>query len=721
MEILNTPQQQAVESTEGYIRVIAGAGSGKTRALSHRFAYLVESLGILPENILCVTFTNKSAMEMRQRIRSLTGDQDTGYICTFHSLCHTILLEDSHAINYPKSFQVLDNTDINSFLDQIYEERNLSMRDMTYSSARYMFEIMKLIKIPDYYMDLISLSLEELRLKYETAAEISDILFYGYLYYQKKTFSLDYNDLIILTLYVFENNEDIRLKWQERLEYIMIDEFQDIDALQYRLMEVLSAFHKNLFIVGDPDQTIYTWRGANVNYLLQFDEHFSPCKTIFLNENYRSSPEILQASNQLISHNKKRIKKNLISHQNHELRPVVHYGKSAVEEGEWITQKVKDLIRQGFEYEDITILYRSHFVSRAIEDSFLKERIPYAIFSGMPFYARSEIKDAIAYLKMIVYQDDLSFLRTVNRPKRNIGKRRIEFLKKKAEEEELTLYQALLCYEEDSIFKSTKVQEYLNLIHKFMHLKGTKVSDLLGKILDESGYEAMLRTEGSQEKLDNLAELKQAVQEYEISCQEDLSLIDYLNQVAFFSNEEAGSTKGKVSMMTVHSAKGLEFRIVILAGLAEGIFPSRKISSLDEMEEERRLCFVAMTRAMKRLYLTGSYGKNFDGSSRYLSRFVLNIDPDSLSFDPKLDQAELQKARSYLDSKPYAFEKAEALKQYEIKDRILHPVFGEGTILDMDKDKGILIVHFDKLATERRLSIKAKLQIIGKNSFTGLN
>ncbi|MDD6013294.1 MAG: ATP-dependent helicase, partial [Clostridiales bacterium] len=269
---LNKAQAEAVTSTEGFVRVIAGAGSGKTRALSRRFAYLVNELGILPGNILCVTFTNKSANEMRQRIHALTGDNDTGYINTFHGFCVSVLQEESYAVQYPKSFLVLDNSDIDAMLQIIYEERGLTLRDMTFSDARNMIEIQKLFKKPEYYLDMVNMSLDALREKYMAATETGDIIFYGYLYQEKKCFALDYNDLIKFTLYIFSENAHIRIKWQQRLEYIMIDEFQDIDDLQYQLMTVLCGYHKNLFIVGDPDQTIYTWRGANVKYLLDFDK-----------------------------------------------------------------------------------------------------------------------------------------------------------------------------------------------------------------------------------------------------------------------------------------------------------------------------------------------------------------------------------------------------------------------------------------------------------------
>ena len=366
-EHLNLSQQDAVTSTEGFIRVIAGAGSGKTRALSHRFAFLVLEVGILPANILCVTFTNKSASEMRQRIHQLIGDQDTGFINTFHGFCVSILQEDSHAVSYPKNFLVLDNADIDAMLKIVYEERGLTLRHMTFAKARDMIEIRKTQKEPNYYLNLISMSLDTLKEKYNSATDPSDIIFYGYLYQEKKCFGLDYNDLIQFSLYIFDQNEDIRLKWQKRLEYIMIDEFQDIDALQYKLMEVLCGYHKNLFIVGDPDQTIYTWRGANVKYLLQFDKIFPQVQTIMMNENYRSTPQILSAVNSLICKNRQRFQKDLIPMLPDGPSVLAYHGDTSKDEVFWIAEHIQKLHEQGVGYHDITILYRAHYITRTIE------------------------------------------------------------------------------------------------------------------------------------------------------------------------------------------------------------------------------------------------------------------------------------------------------------------------------------------------------------------
>ena len=420
---LNPEQLEAVTATEGYVRVIAGAGSGKTRALARRFAYLVCELGVTPGSILCVTFTNKSAGEMRQRIRALTGDSDTGHICTFHSFCVTVLQEDSHAVSYPKSFLVLDNSDIDAMLARIYEERGLTLRDMTYSDARDMIEIRKGIEDPEYYLDMIDMDLDTLRKKYMDAVSTRDIIFYGYLYEEKKCFGLDYNDLIFFTLYIFEQNHEIRRKWQERLQYIMVDEFQDIDKPQYRLMRALCGYHKNLFIVGDPDQTIYTWRGASVKFLLDFDKEFPGTRTIMMMRNYRSTPEILAAANCLIDKNRNRMRK--------ELAPTLPSGapvtwlhcESPEAEAAAIAGRIAELHESGIPYRDIAILYRAHYVTRSIEEVFLRLKLHYVIYSGVQFFSRAEVKDALSYLRLLAYRDDLSFLRVANVPRRNLGRR----------------------------------------------------------------------------------------------------------------------------------------------------------------------------------------------------------------------------------------------------------------------------------------------------------
>jgi len=708
---LNASQLEAVTSTEGFIRVIAGAGSGKTRALARRFAYLVNEIGILPGNILCVTFTNKSANEMRQRIHNLTGDNDTGYISTFHSFCVSVLQEDSHALQYPKSFLVLDNSDIDSMLKIIYEERGLTLRNMTFSKARDMIEIRKLIKEPKYYLDMLNMSLDTLRQKYLTATEPSDIIFYGYLYQEKKCFGLDYNDLIKFTLYIFEQNEAVKIKWQQRLEYIMIDEFQDIDELQYKLMSVLCGYHKNLFIVGDPDQTIYTWRGANVRYLLDFDKIFPSVKTIMMMQNYRSTPQIVSVVNDLIDKNKFRIKKNLMPTIADGRKVICHHADTSEREAMWIAEQIQALHGEGTSYREITVLYRAHYITRIVEEVFLREKIPYAIYSGVQFFNRMEIKDALAYLRLIAYKDDLAFLRVVNVPKRNLGERRIKFLQEYAVKHQCSLYIALETNLDNEIFKGTKAAQFVALIENFAaNYAERQISELLAAILNESGYEKMLRTEGSQERLDNLAELKQSVYEYETSCGEESTLEHYLSHVALFTNNDAADNSDKVKLMTVHSAKGLEFPYVFLCAMNEGVFPSKKTDTIQKMEEERRLAFVAMTRAQKGLYLSEAEGRNFDGSPRYPSRFLLDIEPALLDYTQKPQEGLIIETKDYLVINERYLADEENQSSLAVGQRVKHSIFGSGTVVDVDLIKAAHLVKFDNIDTPRSISFRAKLE-----------
>lgn len=710
---LNEEQRDAVTATEGMVRVIAGAGSGKTRALSSRFAFLVNEIGILPGNILCVTFTNKAAAEMRQRIHQLTGDNDTGYINTFHGFCVSVLQEDSHVVQYPKSFLVLDNSDIDTMLQTIYEERGLTLRDMTFQRARDMIEIIKLKERPKYYIDMISMSLDALREKYEKAEGAKDIIFYGYLYQEKKCFGLDYNDLIKFTLYVFEQSSEVRLKWQKRLEYIMIDEFQDIDEPQYELMEVLSGYHKNLFIVGDPDQTIYSWRGANGRFLMEFDRTHKDVNTIMMMRNYRSTPQILAAVNSLIARNRNRIKKDLIPELGEGPKPICHRAENAEGEAKWIAEKIRAMQEDGVRLNEIAILYRAHYVTRSVEEGLLKAKIPYTIYSGVQFFGRAEIKDALAYLRMICYRDDLSFLRTCNVPKRNLGKRRIAFLKEYAAEHGLTLYEALKERQESPEIKGTKAAQYIRLIDSYAaDFEGRQVSDLLSAVLNDSGYEKMLRTEGSQERLDNLAELKQSVYEYEATCGEETDLAHYLSHVALFSNADTAEQPDKVKLMTVHAAKGLEFPHVILCGMSEGIFPSRKILTKDAMEEERRLAFVAMTRAEKTLTLTMADGRNLDGSPRYPSRFVLDIDQELIDYTAPPQEGLIKEARHYIERSSEILRSEEELEHFSPGQRVEHFLFGQGSVVDVDLEKKAHLVQFDSMDTPRAISFRAKLKKI---------
>lgn len=708
---LNDEQRDAVTSTEGFVRVMAGAGSGKTRALAHRFAYLVNEVGILPANILCVTFTNKAANEMRRRIRSLTGDNDTGFISTFHGFCVAVLQEDGYFVQYPKSFLVLDNSDIDSMLKIIYEERGLTLRDMTFSNARDMIEIEKCKNRPQYYLDVIAMDTDALKKKYDEAVSAKDVIFYGYLYQQKKCFGLDYNDLIKFTLYIFSKSDEIRLKWQQRLEYIMIDEFQDIDGLQYELMQALCAYHKNLFIVGDPDQTIYTWRGANVKHILDFDKNFPKVKTIMMMKNYRSTPEIIAAANSLIDKNTVRMKKQLIPTLPKGERVVYSHAKTTKEEANSIAERIKKLSKAGVPYGDITILYRAHYIARTIEEGLMRAEIPYTIYSGVQFFDRMEIKDALSYLRLIAYRDDLSFMRIVNTPKRNIGEKRMRFLKEYAAANGCLLYDALVKSIDEPMFANTQARRFVKLIERFSSIYHTMpASELLSAVLNESGYEEALRTEGAQDRLDNLAELKQAVYEYETGCGEESRLEDFLSHVALLTNADAAAAPNAVKLMTVHTAKGLEFPYVFICGLDEGMFPSKRTSSFEAMEEERRLAFVAMTRAEKGLYLSDAEGRGLDGSFRYPSRFVFDIDRQLMDYSTELDPALKAEAQRYISSAHNRLKGLSRQQRLNVGDRVRHDIMGNGVIEDIDEERMAYVVKFDELPTTRKINFNANLK-----------
>ena len=755
---LNPEQLEAVTTTEGYVRVIAGAGSGKTRALTYRFAYLVNQIGILPSHILCVTFTNKAAAEMRRRIRELTGDNDTGYISTFHGFCVSVLQEDSNAVSYPKSFLVLDNSDINAMLQIIYEERGLTLRQMTFSHARDMIEIRKIFKAPHYYEDLITMPLEQIHQKYLAATKADDIIFYGYLYQEKKCFGLDYNDLLKFVLYIFQTNEAIRLKWQERLEYIMIDEFQDIDLIQYEVMKALCPYHNNLFVVGDPDQTIYTWRGADIRFLLEFDKNFPGVRTIMMNRNYRSTKPILDAANSLNGKNKGRIKKDLVvgnkgggslplastadafsatpsprgsapktpgnsprvceansivsdSERTTPPLPLYYHASSAEDEAEYILKKVRELSESSFALSDIAILYRAHYISRPLEEVFQREKLPYTLNSGVPFFDRAEIKDALSYLRMIAYKDDISFLRTVNQPKRNVGERRIKALKEYVETNGGTLYEALKLMVGDPLFANTTAQKYIDLIESFsVTYPGRQISEVFSHIINESGYELALRTEGSQERLDNLAELKQSIYEYETSCGEECTLENYLAHAALYTNADIENSKNAIRLMTVHTAKGLEFPVVFIAGLNENTFPSKKTDTLEAMEEERRLAFVAVTRAQKLLYLTEAEGFSQVTGGRYPSRFIFDIDRPLLNYEVELSPQLLAKTRLYVQESETKLQKKSELAGLEKGDTVEHGILGRGIVLEIDELAGTYTIQFEKTATPRKMSFKAPLK-----------
>ncbi len=707
---LNNEQIDAVKTTEGYVRVIAGAGSGKTKTLTHRYAYLVNELGISTTNILCVTFTNKAANEMKKRIRTYIGDKDIATICTFHGFCLNILREDINVLNYPKNFSILDTDDSDTLLKNVYENLKFRSNDCTYKNAKEFIGKRKLdLK---YIEDFIQLNNDNIKTKIENSKEIEEKIFFRYLLEQKKCFALDYDDLINIALYILNTNKEIREKWQKRLMYIMVDEFQDVSSKQYALVNLLSSYHKNLFIVGDPDQTIYSWRGAKIHYILNFDKEHADTKTIKLNKNYRSSPEILNASNSLIKKNKNRIENELVAVKNSSIRVIYNHAKTNSDEAIWIANQIKSLIEKGNNYNDIAILYRAHYVSRAIEEILIKEKIPYTLYSGIEFYKRKEIKDALSYLRLLTFDDDLSFLRIINEPKRNIGNRRISILKEYANKNNCSLYKSLINNLEKPIFTKTKANEFVEIIEKYKKIyKEMNLSDIMTELLQESGYESMLRLSGDQDRLDNLAELKQSLFEFETNSGEDNTLEEYLQNISLLTNLDKKEKESTIKLMTIHSSKGLEFPYVFICGLNEGIFPNKHANTEMKLEEERRLAYVGFTRAEKELFLSDAEGYNLDGTFRYPSRFIFNTDKNCLDYTVELDSELVDESINYIEQSE---KKCNLDEIFSIGDIVVHKIFGQGKIIGVDRENLHYTIKFDKYDTERNINIFVDLEKIDK-------
>lgn len=707
---LNEQQKEAVTTTEGYVRIIAGAGTGKTKALTYRYAYLVDELGISTSNILCVTFTNKAAREMSKRIRQMIGDSDTGYICTFHGFCVKLLREDIHAINYPQNFVVMDSEDTEDILKTVYENAHIQSRTYTFDMARDHISAMK--NEMQHIAYLADISNDRLLADYEKASDIPEKVFLGYLYEQKKVYGLDYDDLITIALHILRTDAEKCHKWQERMMYVMVDEFQDVSGNQYALAEILSGYHRNLFIVGDPDQTIYTWRGARIEYILEFDKNHENTQTIFLDTNYRSTPDILAVSNSLIEKNRNRLPHRLVAVKPSEARPLYVHSRTTGDEAQWVTNEIKRLVEAGTKYSDIAVLYRSHFVSRSIEEAFIKTKIPYILYSGTEFYKRKEIKDVLAYLRMVAYADDLSFCRVINEPKRNFGKKRMSMLKSYCETHRCSLYSGLQDLLEEKTVKSTGASAFVDIIENFRKTyKEKSLSDLVTELMAATGYEAMLRQAGEQERLDNLAELKQSIDEYEKTSGEENTLEEYLQSIALYTNNDMEKDKDSVTMMTIHTAKGLEFPYVFVCGVNEGIFPSRHVDTEAMLEEERRMAYVACTRAERGLYISDAEGLNYDDSFRYPSRFIFNIDREAIDYVNELPQRLVDDTKSYIAANESRYMPLDT----ELKpgDRVRHKVFGEGTITGIRGDIGCYVVKFDMVETERNLKIGVAVEKIG--------
>jgi len=705
---LNEAQKLAVQTTEGHVRVIAGPGTGKTQTLTSRYCYLVSTLGISPRNILCVTFTNRAANEMKSRVRKMIGDLDLGYICTFHAFCVQFLKEEIYVLNFPKNFIIIDTEDEKEILKKIFGDMHLTMKDTTYQKTIDNVLEAKKMTVEGYIGDILLLDDEKIKEKFEAETDRDNAIFLRYIYETKKNFACDFNDLINYTTYILENFPAIREKWQDIMQYVLIDEFQDVSMKQYAIGKILSAIHGNLFIVGDPDQTIYTWRGSHLKMLLNFDKDYPDSKTIELQKNYRSTSQILDISDKIIRNNATRFPKHLLPTVGDGPKPLYYHAKDEKEEAEWVAGRIEQFHLANLPYSKCAILYRAHYLTRPLEEALIKKSIPYKIFSGTEFYARMEIKDIICYLRMVTSGDDIAFLRTVNVPSRKMGKKKLDFLKDFALKRGMSLYDTLKQTVGNPLFKGTGAVRYIDSIEfvRKEHFK-MSLSDATQTLLDRSGYEEYLRQQGDQERLDNVAELKRGIDE--ASKDDDASMEDFVAKVALLTNldKEDDDTNDCCKLMTVHTAKGMEFPVVFLCGLNEGVFPSRKTFTPEDMEEERRLCYVAMTRAKGRLFLSDSEGLGNDGLYKLPSRFIFEAG-DAIDYDHPLDSAMIEKTMRFIHDNTDELNLKNNL--FSEGDVVKHPVFGCGVIKSVDIRNNAYNILFDGFSTERSIRFGTQLE-----------
>ncbi|HHW69172.1 MAG TPA: UvrD-helicase domain-containing protein [Tenericutes bacterium] len=673
LENLNDKQLEAVKATEGPVLVLAGAGSGKTRVLTTRIAYLIKEKKVSPDSILAITFTNKAAKEMKERVIDIMGHTAKNIqISTFHSFGLLILKENYEKLGYKRNFTILDSDDSLTIIKKIIKELNYDPK----------------IYNPNAIKSAISSSKNELinAENYErfVNSDFSDIVHKVYLKYEKKLLSsncVDFDDLLTAPVTLFRNYPEILKEYQERYKYILIDEYQDTNEAQYVLTKLVSAKYKNICVVGDVDQTIFSWRGANYRNILNFEKDFPNANLILLEENYRSTQNILNAANDVIKNNKLRKDKILWTNNDSGLKIEYHRSYDEKDEAFYVASEIKKLIESGTEKKQIAVLYRTNAQSRAIEEAMLKENIPYKIVGTVNFYNRKEIKDLIAYLKLIFNEyDDVSLSRIINVPKRGIGLKTVENIIRKANDKSISMYDAI---------DSGKELEFKKLI---MELKkeseSLSLTELVEKVLEKTGIRQELLNEKTIEaelRIENLEEFKTIAKNSEEEMGV-ISLEDFLNNITLVSDvQEYKNYDDVVTLLTIHSSKGLEFENVFIIGMEEGVFPHKNsYSNMEELEEERRLCYVAITRAKKSLWFVNARRRTLYGieSCNPPSRFISEINDEYINSNI----SDINSLKVNIDSL------VDENQEYQFGEKITHETFGLGIIVEMDKS--VLTIAF---------------------------
>lgn len=699
LDNMNTEQSEAVRTTEGPLLIMAGAGSGKTRVLTHRIAYLLDEKGVSPYNVLAITFTNKAAREMKERVEKLVGEEaQVIWMSTFHSMCVRILRRDADRIGIERNFTIIDPTDQKSVIKDVLKTENID-------SKRY---------DPRMFLSAISNMKNELKTVEDAEIEATDFMsdmvarvYAGYQRQLSRNEALDFDDLIMTTINLFKRVPDVLEYYQNKFQYIHVDEYQDTNRAQYTLVKLLADKFKNLCVVGDSDQSIYGWRGADIQNILSFEEDYPNARTIFLEQNYRSTKVILNAANEVIKNNTERKPKGLWT-ANQEGKKINYYqAQSESDEAQYV---VKEIMRQQREnnksFNDIAILYRTNAQSRVLEETFMKSNIPYTMVGGHKFYDRKEIKDLLSYLRLIANSnDDISLQRIINVPKRGIGPSSVEKIQAYARQNDLSMFDALA--EADFIGLTKKVTKqaidfYTLISNLIQEQEFLEVSEIVEEVLNKSGYKEMLERDQTLEarsRLENIEEFMSVPMDYEKNTPlEEQSLINFLTDLSLVADIDEADIENGVTLMTMHSAKGLEFPVVFIMGMEESIFPHiRSILSDDdhEMEEERRICYVAITRAEEELYLTHATSRTLFGKtqSNSASRFLKEIPEDLLN---KPARTESRYAGASSSQRPVkrgpsrrTTKRSEvASGTWNVGDKVVHKAWGEGMVSNVNEKNG---------------------------------
>ena len=743
-DTLNKPQKEAVFHTEGPLLILAGAGSGKTRVLTHRIAYLIEEKGVNPWNILAITFTNKAAEEMRQRVDSLVGiGAESIWVSTFHSMCVRILRRYIDRLGYDNRFTIYDTDDQKTLMKEVCRKTDIDTKRF---KERMLLSVISSAKnemiLPEEFElnaggDFVQLKIAKVYKEYEAQMRANN--------------ALDFDDLLVKTVQLLETQPDVRENYQERFRYIMVDEYQDTNTVQFRLVSLLAGKYRNLCVVGDDDQSIYKFRGANIRNILDFEKEFSDAKVIKLEQNYRSVGNVLEVANSVIRNNKGRKEKTLWTDNEKGEKIRLRQFDTAYDEAQFIAEDIKDETAQGANYSDHAVLYRTNAQSRLLEEKFVAMNIPYKIVGGINFYSRREIKDVLSYLKTIDNgKDDLAVRRIINVPKRGIGLTTINRIQESAAARGIGFYDALSAPDLiPGIGRSaSKLDSFAALIEYFKgRSEESGVTDLLTEVIEKTGYTESLEADDPEEleaRVQNIDELVSKAAVYEESCSdrgERPTLSGFLEEVALVADiDSVAEDRDYVILMTLHSAKGLEFPHVYLAGMEDGLFPSYMSISGDdpeELEEERRLCYVGVTRAEEKLTLTCARMRLVRGERQYnsMSRFIKEM-PSALidtgkregGFSQNVSLGEKRtyssevsgyKRSAYAQKPAFAAiqkgsglmaKKSEGLS-YGVGDRVRHVKFGDGTVTEIKKGGRDyeVTVQFDTAGVRKMFALFAKL------------